>query len=57
MKRIIASIGKSVKNPDWSYINFKPYRNEADEVVIPQAVFILTADIEELQLVVGDVVV
>ncbi|MCK9429229.1 MAG: hypothetical protein M0R17_04440 [Candidatus Omnitrophica bacterium] len=56
MKKVISSIGISKSHPEWSYLNFKPYRNVENEVVIPEAQFMLTADVEELKLVVGDVV-
>lgn len=56
MKKVISAIGISKSHPEWSYINFKPYRNVENEIVIPEAQFMLTKDVEELSLVVGDVV-
>ena len=57
MKAIVAKVAQSKSNPEWSYINFKPFRNEADEVVMPGTKFMLTADVEELELKEGDTVV
>lgn len=57
MKATISKLAQSKSNPEWYYINFKPFRNEAGEVVIPETKFMLTTDVEELELKEGDIVV
>jgi hypothetical protein len=52
--KVIASIYTSTNNPDWSALNFKPYRNEDKVLVFPESRWIETALIAELDIKVGD---
>ena len=56
MKVTIKEI-KDTKNADWKMLIFKSTRNEAGEIVIPDAKFMLTEEVAELEVTVGDVVV
>lgn len=51
---MISKINTSKKNPIWSVITFKPFRNEENIVIIPETKFMLTEYVAELELKEGD---
>ena len=54
--KTIASIFTSTNNPDWSALNFKAFRNKEGVLVFPEARWIETSLIAELDIKVGDAV-
>lgn len=52
--KTIESIYTSTNNPDWTALNFTPYRNAEGVLVFPEAKWIPTKLLADLDIKVGD---
>lgn len=50
----INKIFVSERRPEWTALQFKPYRDENDTIIVPEAVWMASADVAALEIKVGD---